>query len=295
MRHRRARERDAAQRVLGGVLVDLDHRGRGSVTAIVGGFAKRRTWHAEVGAEDQDPDRHEGQDDDDRREGQALAGRAIGRGTAIAGVRLARVAALAPPLLEDLVGIEPEVQRVVAQEALRVDGARELLVVAALEAPRGSARGSSCRAPPGTGRRPCARGRRTAAPAGSTGRARVGAMARAARSGRPGPLASELVPRRHSLIPVRVRRPRRRARRRRVATEHRPGVRAVERPDVPARLQLVDHPGGPRIADLQAALEERRRGPIVLPNDLDGIRQQAIGVLVGEVVDASRSPRRRSR
>ena len=43
------------------------------------------------------------------------------------------LAALAPPLEEDLVRVEAEVQRVVAQEALGVDRARQLAVLAALE------------------------------------------------------------------------------------------------------------------------------------------------------------------
>ncbi len=36
------------------------------------------------------------------------------------------------------------------------------------------------------------------------------------------------------------------------------GVRAVEGPDIAARLELVDDAGGSRIADLEAPLEERR-------------------------------------
>ena len=43
------------------------------------------------------------------------------------------LALLPPPLEEDLVGVEAEVEGVVAQEALRVDRARQLAVVAALE------------------------------------------------------------------------------------------------------------------------------------------------------------------
>ena len=60
-------------------------------------------------------------------------GAASGRGTAMTGAGGPHVAALAAPLAEDLLGLEAEVQRVVAQEALRVDGARQLAVVAALE------------------------------------------------------------------------------------------------------------------------------------------------------------------
>ena len=47
--------------------------------------------------------------------------------------RLLAVAALAPPLEQDVVGVEAEIQRVVAQEALGVDRAGQLPVVAALE------------------------------------------------------------------------------------------------------------------------------------------------------------------
>ena len=56
------------------------------------------------------------------------------------------VAALAAPLAEHVLGIEAEVDRVVAQEALRVHGARQVAIVAALEGASGSGPGSSCRA-----------------------------------------------------------------------------------------------------------------------------------------------------
>ena len=69
-----------------------------------------------------------------------------------------------------------------------------------------------------------------------------------------------------------------------VAPEHHAGVRPVERADVAARLELVDHPGRPGVADLEPPLEQRRRSAIVLPDDLDGVGQQAVGVLVAEVV-----------
>ena len=62
-----------------------------------------------------------------------LRGVAIGRGTVMTGAISRWLAALAPPLGEDLVRVEPEVERVVAQEALRVDVAGELLPVAALQ------------------------------------------------------------------------------------------------------------------------------------------------------------------
>ena len=72
-------------------------------------------------------------------------GAAIGRGTAMTACGSWGVAALAPPLEQDLVGVEPEVERVVAQEALGVDGAGELAIVAALE--RGEVAGADLRVP----------------------------------------------------------------------------------------------------------------------------------------------------
>src|SRR5262249_55014072 len=82
--------------------------------------------------------------------------------------------------------------------------------------------------------------------------------------------AARLVAGRHrSVIPGVVARLSTRA----FAPEHRPRVRSIERADVPARLQLVDDACGPRISDLEAPLQQRRRGTIVLPDDLDGIGQ----------------------
>src|SRR4029079_14931595 len=49
------------------------------------------------------------------------------------GLRRGSLAALAPPLPDDLFGIEPEIQRVVAQEALRVEVAGQLAVLAPLQ------------------------------------------------------------------------------------------------------------------------------------------------------------------
>ena len=62
-----------------------------------------------------------------------LRGAAIGRGTTMTGCCLLDLAALAAPLEQDVVRIEAEVQRVVAQEALGVDRPGQLLVVAPLE------------------------------------------------------------------------------------------------------------------------------------------------------------------
>ena len=89
---------------------------------------------AHVDGEGADQDRQQGRDDDDRRERQALArrGEGLGDGQHRLGGDL-RVAALPPPLADDVLGVEAEVERVVAQEALRVDGARQLAVLAVLE------------------------------------------------------------------------------------------------------------------------------------------------------------------
>ncbi len=167
--------------------------------------------------------------------------------------RLLDVAALAPPLEQDLVGVEPEIERVVAQEALRVDRAGELLVVAALQRAQVAcpdlrvalgaieidalalARGVEALRKARTGIDASRRGRR--------------------RTDRPSPPASAALAS-SSVIPVEaVVQPTRSARL--VTAKDLPGVRPVERPDVAARLQLIDHPRRPRVADLEAALEER--------------------------------------
>src|SRR4029079_13648622 len=164
----------------------------------------------------------------------------------------------------------------------------------------GSGPGSSCRARPGRGPRPSAPARRRGAPE-ATWTARRRQPDR--RHGRPrgstrGPRRRDptrggdrrppVVSRRVSssfavLVGVVADCPLRRSPS--LAPEDLPGVRPVETTDVATRLQLVDDPGGPRIADLQPPLEKRRRGTIVLPNDLDGIRQNAIRLFVREVVD----------
>ena len=105
----------------------------GWVTAIVGGLAKRRTWTPEVDPEGDDDDGQQRGDDDARRERHALARRRDRRGTTMAGGASFALPRSRAPLEQDLVRVEAEVQRVVAQEALGVDGARQLLLVAALE------------------------------------------------------------------------------------------------------------------------------------------------------------------
>ncbi len=128
----RVRQGDAAEGVRGRRIVDLDHRRRRVRDRDRGRLREAQELDAEVGPEGEHADGHQRQDDDERREGQALPWRRQrarhrdGRGHFLG------LAALAPPLLEDLVGVEAEVERVVAQEALRVDRAGELLPVAAL-------------------------------------------------------------------------------------------------------------------------------------------------------------------
>ena len=119
---------------------------------------------------------------------------------------------------------------------------------------RGSARGSSCRARRGRGRRPCAHGRHRGAPAGSAPGSTVTPRPASDRSTPTARLSCSRVVIR---LPRRGRRPARPIRRL-VAAEDLPGVRSVERPDIAACLELIDHPGRPRIPDLEAALEERR-------------------------------------
>jgi hypothetical protein len=89
---------------------------------------------AEIADERDEDDRHEGGDEDRRREGQTSARRREGprRDDDRLWPGLA-LAAFPSPLAEDLVRVEPEVKGVVAEEALRVDRAREVAVVAALE------------------------------------------------------------------------------------------------------------------------------------------------------------------
>ena len=99
---------------------------------------------ADVDGEHADQHGQQRGDDDHRREGEALArGRERLRDREHGLGRHRRVAPLAPPLADHVLGIEPEVERVVAQEALGVDGARQLRVVAVLE--RGEVAGPDLR------------------------------------------------------------------------------------------------------------------------------------------------------
>ena len=107
------------------------------------------------------------EDEEPGREREAAGGRLDGLRDDDDGLARLVVAALLAPLEEDVVRVESEVQRVVAQEALRVDGARAARASRRARARRGSGRGSSCRARRGRGRRPCVRGPRAGARAAS--------------------------------------------------------------------------------------------------------------------------------
>ena len=103
----------------------------GEVTASVGGLANRTSWTPMIHGEHGDQDREQRRDDDAGENVRPWRGASSGRGTVEHGlVRDERVAALAAPLADDVLGVEAEVQRVVAQEALRVHGARQLGVLA---------------------------------------------------------------------------------------------------------------------------------------------------------------------
>ena len=115
----------------------------GSVTVIVGGRANRVSWIAryptkpattsarnrptKIAARDREPLARRG--DRPRNDDRGLDG--------------GRVAPLTAPLLEDLVGVEAEVERVVAQEALGVDGPGQVPPLALLE--RGQVAGADLR------------------------------------------------------------------------------------------------------------------------------------------------------
>ena len=106
----------------------------GSVTASVGGFANRisctprKTANTAIRTVSSAATTTAGENV------RPWRGASSGLGTASAGSGGdRRVAALALPLADDVLGVEAEIQRVVAQEALGVDGARQLGVLAVLE------------------------------------------------------------------------------------------------------------------------------------------------------------------
>ena len=113
--------------------VDVDDRGRRLGDRDRRRLGEAQDLDAEVDPEGQDDDGQQRDHDQARREGQALARRRDRLGHDDRRRLLLAVAALTTPLDQDLVRVEPEVERVVAQEALGVDRARQLLVVAALE------------------------------------------------------------------------------------------------------------------------------------------------------------------
>ena len=105
----------------------------GWVTAIVGGLAKRRSWTPRYAPKTRTPTVISARTTMNGENVRPLRGAARGRGAIGTGADSRRRTSLASPLVEDLVRVEAEVERVVAQEALRVDVARQLLVVATLE------------------------------------------------------------------------------------------------------------------------------------------------------------------
>ena len=120
----------------------------GSVTASVGGFAKRmsctprKTANAAISTVNSAATTTAGEN---VRPGR---GASSGLGTARTGsAGIDDVALLPLPLADDVLGVEPEVERVVAQEALGVDGARQLGVLAVLEG--GEVAGADLRVPLG--------------------------------------------------------------------------------------------------------------------------------------------------
>ncbi len=132
-RHRAARDGHALEDVGLGVLVDVDDRGGRLGHGDRRRLGEPQELHAEVAGESDDGDHEQAEDHEAGREGQALARGGDGSRDGDDRLWLARVATLAAPLEEDLVRVQAEVQRVVAQEALGVDRPRQLTVVAAFQ------------------------------------------------------------------------------------------------------------------------------------------------------------------
>ncbi len=105
----------------------------GDVTAIVGGLANRRSCTPRYAANARTATVRRAKTTRPGEKVRPLRGVDDGARHRDDGLRLAVGAALAPPLEQDVVRIEAEIQRVVAQEALGVDGTRQLAVVATLE------------------------------------------------------------------------------------------------------------------------------------------------------------------
>ena len=190
----RVRDRRPAQRVRRGVLGDVDRPpGRGPSRASVGGLANRISWtpmntaNTAISTVSSAATTTAGENVRPwRGDSSGLRDREHGLG------RDRRVAALAPPLADDVLGVEPEVERVVAQEALRVDGARQLGVVALLE--RGEVAGADLRVALGAVEVDAlALARRRAGARAATGRPRVASRAVGV-ARRRGPAAARLVP-----------------------------------------------------------------------------------------------------
>ena len=136
----------------------------GSVTDEGRRLRETQDLDAEIRAKSDHDDRQQRDDDHTGRERHALPWSGDGSGGAdkrnaireLAALPRRPLASLAAPLAQGLVGVEAEVQRVVAQEAFRVDPARAGPRSRRVPARRDSAPGSWSRAQPDRGRRPCA-------------------------------------------------------------------------------------------------------------------------------------------
>src|SRR5439155_17742097 len=72
-----------------------------------------------------------------------------------------------------------------------------------------------------------------------------------------------------------------------VGDEHLARLRAVARTDDAALLEDVHQAGGARVADAQAALEQRRGGAVELSHDADRVLEQSVADLLALSVLAS--------
>ncbi len=99
----------------------------------MGGFEKRSSWNPSHTMKPTTSARRSANDDQAGRERQPAAWGGDRPRHGDDRLRLARVASLSAPLEQYLIGVEAEIERVVAQEALRVDRAGQLAVIAPLE------------------------------------------------------------------------------------------------------------------------------------------------------------------
>ena len=197
----RVGQRDAAEGVRGRRIVHVGDRGRRVRDRDGRRLREAQELDAEIGAEREHADGHEGQDDDERGERQALARRRQGPrhrdgrpGPPWA--RRARAATARAPRRRRARG---RARSCAGSPWCRPSRGAP----SSRRAPwrRGSAPGSWCRARRGTGRRPCARAPRRGAPAGSWRRLGPAWAHRAGRlmsSASFGPVSSSVVRRRRS-------------------------------------------------------------------------------------------------